>query len=62
MKQSMYKQKRIVKLKKEACILYERGFSTREIAGLLSEKRSHAWVAQAIKEDVRNLVLDTTLQ
>jgi IS30 family transposase len=44
---SKYQKNKIEKDKKEALMLYKRGFSLRKIAALLN--RSHQWVWLAIK-------------
>jgi len=41
--------KRIEAKKKKARFLYKQGLSTREVGAIV--KRSHAWVAEAIKEE-----------
>lgn len=48
MKLSKAQLKRIEKLKAKARVLYRQGLSTREVAAIV--KRSHAWVAEAVKE------------
>jgi len=48
MKLSKAQLKRIEAKKKKARVLYRQGLSTREVAAVV--KRSHEWVAQAVKE------------
>lgn len=48
MKPSEYQRKKTEELKKKAQALYKDGLSTREVGEVI--KRSHAWVALAVKE------------
>lgn len=50
MKPSLYQQRKIAMLKKRAFSLYKQGYSTRDIGIILLPKRTHSWVAKAIKE------------
>ena len=43
-----YKKERSEKLKKKAKQLYRQGLTTREVGKII--KRSHEWVAKAVKE------------
>jgi transposase-like protein len=47
-KLSKYQLKKLEAVKRKARSLYKQGLTTREIAPLV--KKSHTWVAQAVKE------------
>ena len=56
MKRSKYQNIRVRFLVKKAKELYKQGLSTRKVALMIAElwgaKRSHSWVASAVKEKV----------
>ena len=45
---SKYQKQKIKELKEKAYTLYKQGLTTREVGAIV--KRSHEWVANAIKE------------
>ena len=48
MKQSIFRMKKIEKLKKKAMLLYKQGLSSREVGKMVG--KSHQWVLSAVKE------------
>lgn len=50
MKRSVYQEKKLNKLKKEALFLYKKGFSLREVAKLIG--KSYEWVRRALPKTV----------
>ena len=50
MKYSKYKQKEINKLKNQVFDLYKQGYTLREVESLIKKRRTHAWIANVVKE------------
>jgi len=50
MKYSKYKQAKIDLLKEKVFQLTKDGYTTREVEDLINKERSHAWIAEVVKE------------
>lgn len=61
MKPKKLKQEEIDRLKKMALEFHKMNYATRDIADLMKNVRSHAWVANVIKEAPVDKALDKDL-